>query len=166
MLKQVGNMRVTTPSDREIALVRDFDAPRRMVFAALTRPELIRRWLLGPPGWSMPICEFDARVGGKFRYGWTREDGASMSMSGTISEFIAPERIVADEVFDDPWYEGVCIDTTVLTEKAGGTTLSITTRYDTQAIRDGVLEGPMADGMEMGYERLAALLTTLRPSDY
>ena len=74
-------LQITTPSDREIAMTRVFNAPRRLVFEALTKPELVRRWLLGPPGWSMPVCEIDLRVGGKYRYVWRRDsDGTDMGM--------------------------------------------------------------------------------------
>ena len=65
---------VSTPSDLEIQVTRDFDAPRRLVFDAFTKPELVRRWLLGPPGWTMPLCEIDLRVGGVFRGGGDQHD--------------------------------------------------------------------------------------------
>src|SRR5712692_1806560 len=68
--EEMGTLKVTTPSDREIAMTRVFDAPRRLVFDACTKPELVKRWLLGPPGWSMPVCEVDLQVGGAYRYVW------------------------------------------------------------------------------------------------
>ena len=72
-MKNTGTMKVTTPTDREIVMTRVFDAPRGLVFDALTKPELVKRWLLGPPGWAMPVCEIDLKVGGAFRYVWRRD---------------------------------------------------------------------------------------------
>lgn len=69
-MKNTGWLNVTTPTDRVIVMTRVFDAPRRMVFKALTKPELIKQWMLGPPGWTMPVCEIDLRVGGAYRYLW------------------------------------------------------------------------------------------------
>src|SRR5436309_10857145 len=130
-------LQVTTPTDREIAMTRVFNAPRRLVFAALTRPELVKRWLLGPPGWSMPVCEIDLRVGGKYRYVWRRDsDGTDMGMGGVYREIVAPERLVATERFDQAWYPGEALNTLVLVEKEGRTTLTQTTRYETRAARD------------------------------
>jgi len=79
----MGNLKVTTPSDREIAMTRVFDAPRTLVFDAHTKPDLVRLWLLGPPGWSMPVCEMDVRVGGTYRWVWRHDrDGTTMGMGG------------------------------------------------------------------------------------
>ena len=76
-------LEVSTPTEREIVMTRVFDAPRKLVFDAHTKPELVKRWLLGPPGWSMPVCEIDLRVGGMYRYVWRRDqDGTQMGMGG------------------------------------------------------------------------------------
>src|SRR5580693_4278438 len=106
-MKNLGTLQVTTPSDREIRMTRIFDAPRRLVFDAFTKPALVKQWLLGPPGWSMPVCEIDLRVGGGYRYVW-REDfgGAQMGVRGVFREIVAPERVVCTEVFDEAWYAG------------------------------------------------------------
>src|SRR5437588_12693017 len=102
-----GNLKLTTRGDREIVITRAFDAPRKRVFDAFTKPELVKQWLLGPPGWSMPVCEIDLRVGGKYRYVWRRDsDGTDMGMGGVYREIVAPERIVATEKFDQSWYSG------------------------------------------------------------
>ena len=78
-----GKLKVSASGDREIVMTRSFNAPRRLVFDAFTKPELVRQWLLGPDGWSMPVCEIDLRVGGKYRYVWRRDsDGTSMGMGG------------------------------------------------------------------------------------
>lgn len=159
-MMNVGNLQVTTPSEREIALTRVFDAPRRLVFDALIKPELIRRWLLGPPGWTMVVCEMDAKVGGAYRYVWHNVDGRQMGMGGVIREIVAPERLVATEKFDESWYPGEALDTTVLVEQGGKTTLTITVLYESREARDAVLKTPMAQGMDLGYDRLAKLLAS------
>jgi uncharacterized protein YndB with AHSA1/START domain len=157
-----GNLKVTTPSDREIAMTRVFDAPRRLVFDALTKPELVRQWLLGPPGWSMPICEIDLRVGGKYRYVWRRDsDGTDMGMGGVYREIVAPERIVATEKFDDAWYSGAAVGTAVLVEQGGKTTLTQTVLYESRETRDTVLKSPMEKGVAASYDRLAGVLASM-----
>src|SRR5882672_7435090 len=98
-------LQITLPSDREIAMTRVFEAPRRLVFDAHTKPELIKRWLGVRAGWSMPVCEVDLRVGGKYRYVWTKNDGTyEMGMGGVFREVAAPERVVSSEKFDQAWY--------------------------------------------------------------
>lgn len=158
-MKTAETLTVTTPSDREIVMTRVFDAPRRLVFDAHTKPELVQRWLLGPPGWSMPVCEIDLRVGGKYRYVWRRDtDGTRMGMGGVYREIVAPERIVNTERFDEPWYPGEGLGTLVLTERQGKTTLTNTMRYESRAARDGVLKSGMEKGVAVSYDRLAELL--------
>jgi uncharacterized protein YndB with AHSA1/START domain len=159
-MTNTGNFTVTTPADREIMMTRIFDAPRRLVFEALTKPELVKQWLLGPPGWTMPICEIDLRVGGSYRYLWRNIDGKEMGMRGVFREVVAPERIVATERFDDPWYPGEAVGTQVLKEEAGQTTLTITVLYESREIRDGVLKSGMERGVAASYDRLADLLVS------
>jgi uncharacterized protein YndB with AHSA1/START domain len=117
--------KVTTPSNLEIAMTRVFSAPRRLVFDALTKPELVKQWLLGPEGWTMPICEIDLRVGGAYRYVWRHADGKEMGMGGVFREIVAPERIVHSERFEQPWYPGESLVTNVLVEQGGKTTLTL-----------------------------------------
>lgn len=159
-MKNTGTLKVTTPTDREIAMTRVFDAPRRLVFDALTKPELLKQWLLGPPGWSMPVCEIDLRVGGAYRYVWHGADGTVMGMGGVFREIVVPERIVATERFDEPWYPGEALVTNVLVEQEGKTTLTLTVRYESREARDLVLKTPMAQGVAAGYDRLAELLAS------
>lgn len=160
-MRHLGSLTVTTPTDREIAMTRLFDAPRSLVFEAFIRPELIRRWLLGPPGWTMVVCEFDARPGGLYRYVWHKDDGTVMGMGGVVQEVVPPERLVATEKFDHAWYPGEAIDTTTFVEDGPTTIVSITVLYESKETRDAVLKTPMAEGMVAGYDRLAELLTTL-----
>jgi uncharacterized protein YndB with AHSA1/START domain len=156
-----NTLTVTTPSDREIAMTRVFDAPRALVWDAYTKPELLKRWLGVFGGWSLAVCEIDLRVGGGYRYVWRGPGGTEMGMRGAYREIAAPERLVSTEVFDQPWYEGEAVDTLVLTEREGKTTATTTVRYASPAVRDGVLKSPMTTGVSAGYEALDALLASL-----
>ena len=154
-----GNLKLTTRGDREIVITRAFDAPRKLVFDAFTKPELVKQWLLGPDGWSMPVCEIDLKVGGKYRYVWRRDkDGTEMGMGGVYREIVAPERIVATEKFDQTWYPGEALGTFVLIEQAGKTTLTETILYESREARDGVLKSGMKKGVVASYDRLEKLL--------
>lgn len=158
-MKDSGTVKIMAQSDREIVMTRVFDAPRSMVFDACTKPELVKRWLLGPDGWSMPVCEIDLRVGGKYRYVWRRDrDGTEMGMGGVYREIVAPERIVATEKFDESWYPGEAVGTLVLVEQSGRTTLTQTMLYESRESRDAVLKSPMESGVAASYDRLADLL--------
>lgn len=149
---------VSAHGEREIVMTRMFDAPRGLVFKAYTTPELVRRWLLGPEGWSMPVCEIDLKVGGRYRFLWRHADGQEMGMGGVYREVIAPERLVSTEVFDQSWYEGEGLGTVVFKEHQGKTMLTTTLLYQSQATRDGVLKSPMEGGVRASYDRLAAIV--------
>ena len=162
-MKNNGMFNITAHGDREIVVTRVFDAPRRLVFDAYTKPELIKKWLLGPDGWSMPICETDLRTGGKYRYVWRNEtDGSEMGMGGVYREVVPPERIVVTEVFDEAWYPGEAVDSIILVEQNGQTTLTQTILYDSRATRDAVLKSPMQTGKAASYDRLEKFLPSLR----
>ncbi len=161
-MKNSGTFNIKANGDREIVVTRVFDAPRRLVFDAYTKPELIKQWLIGPDGWSMPICETDLRPGGKYRYVWRNDtDGSEMGMGGVYREVAPPERIVATELFDEAWYPGEAVDTIVLTEQGGKTTLTQTILYDSRETRDAVLKSPMQTGMAASYDRLEKFLPSL-----
>ena len=160
-MKNVAALQVTTPSEREIAMTRAFDAPRRLVFDAWTKPELLKRWLGVRGGWSMVVCEVDLKVGGTYRFVWRGPDGKDMGMGGVYREIVPPERLVATETFDDPWYPGEALDTTVLVEQGGKTTVTTTVLYASQEVRDGVLKSPMERGVAESYDKLAELLASL-----
>ena len=151
-------LQLTTRGDREIVITRVFNAPRRLVFDAFTKPELLKRWLFGPPGWSMVVCEVDLRVGGTYRYQWQFLGGEKMGMRGVFREVNPPERIVSTEKFDEAWYPGEGVGTVVLTEQNGKTTLTQTLQYESREARDAVLRTPMEQGLAMGYDRLAAMV--------
>ncbi len=155
----MGTLKLTTPSDREIAMTRVFDAPRQLVFDAHTMPDLVRQWLLGPPGWSMPVCEMDLRVGGTYRWVWRHDrDGTTMGLGGVYREIVAPERLVTTERFDEAWYPGEALNTLVLVEQGGRTTLTQTMRYESRAARDAVIKSGMEKGVAASYDRLAEVL--------
>jgi uncharacterized protein YndB with AHSA1/START domain len=151
-------LQVTTPSEREIVMTRVFNALRSLVFDAWTKPELLQRWLGVRNGWSFAVCEVDLRVGGAYRYVWRGPDGAEMAMGGVYREIVAPERLVATEKFDDPWYPGEALDTIVLVEQDGKTTATTTVLYESREIRDAVLESGMTRGVAESYDVLDELL--------
>jgi len=152
--------KVEPSGEREIVMTRVFNASRDLVFDALTKPELVKRWLLGPPGWSMPVCQIDLKVGGSYRYVWRNEDGREMGMGGKYKEIVRPERIVHTELFDEAWYEGESLNTWTLAEQGDNTTLVVTMRYETQQTRDAVLESGMESGVATSYERLDEILAS------
>jgi uncharacterized protein YndB with AHSA1/START domain len=156
----MGELKVTTPSDREIAMTRVFDAPRERVFEAWTKPDLIKRWLGAFNDWTMPVCEVDPRVGGAYRFVWRGPDGRDMGMGGIYREVARPERLVATERFDEPWYPGQAQVTTTLAEDRGKTTATTTVRYESREARDGVLQSPMREGVAKSYDKLAELLAS------
>jgi uncharacterized protein YndB with AHSA1/START domain len=160
-MTNLETLKLTTKGDREIVMTRDFNAPRRLVFDAFTKPELVKQWLLGPPGWSMPVCEIDLKVGGVYRYVWRRDsDGSEMGMGGVYREIVLQERIVSTEVFDKAWYPGEAVGTLVLSERAGKTTVTQTVLYQSREARDGILKSGMESGVAASYDRLAQLLAS------
>jgi uncharacterized protein YndB with AHSA1/START domain len=156
-MKNAGTLKVTMPTEREVVMTRDFDAPRRLVFDALTKPELFKRWF-GPRGWSLAVCEIDLRVGGAWRSVLRGPGGHDMGMRGVYQEIVRPERLVSTESFDD--YPGESLNTLVLTEQVGQTTLTITVRYQSQEIRDAVIKSGMEHGASECYDKLAELLAS------
>jgi uncharacterized protein YndB with AHSA1/START domain len=154
-------LKITPSGDRDLVMTRVFDAPRRLVYDAHTKPELVRQWLLGPPGWTMPVCEMDVRVGGKYRWEWKSErDGTTMGMGGVYREVVAPERLVATERFDEAWYPGEALTTLVLAEQAGRTTLTQTMRYESPEARAAVIKSGMESGVAASYDRLDDVVTS------
>jgi len=124
-------MKLVSSGDREVIVTRDFDAPRQLVWDAYTKPELLKRWLTGPPGWTFAVCEVDLHVGGKYRWVWRGPDGIEMGMGGMHKEVVAPERLVNTQLFDQDWTGGEAIGTMVFTERDGKTTMTNTIRYST-----------------------------------
>jgi uncharacterized protein YndB with AHSA1/START domain/catechol 2,3-dioxygenase-like lactoylglutathione lyase family enzyme len=148
---------VATPGDREIVLARVFDAPRSLVFDALTRPDLLRRWY-GARGWHLVDCMVDLRVGGRWRFVSHGPGGRTIGQSGHYRLIRRPERLAYTEMFDDQSYPGESIISHVLTEHGGRTTLTSTVRYATPEGRDVALRYPMTRGVNESYDRLTDLL--------
>ena len=153
-------VKVTTPTDREILITRTFNAPRELVWKTLSDPELLKRWLFGPPGWTMTTCEEDQRPGGSFRWAWSGPDNAEMVMSGVYREIVPPERVVRTERFEIgcPPQDGEQVATMVLTEQDNRTLLTLSIIYPSKEARDGALQSGMDRGLEAGYERLEQIL--------
>jgi uncharacterized protein YndB with AHSA1/START domain len=154
-----GKLQVAARGDREILMTREFQAARPLVWDAYTKPELMKRWLGVRGGWTMPVCEVDLRVGGRYRYVWRHEEsGMEMGMGGAYLEVSAPAKLVCTEKFDTAWYPGGCIVSMTLEEKEGRTILNTSLLYDTAEARDGVLRSPMETGVAESYDNLEQLL--------
>lgn len=154
-------LQIATPSDVEVVMTRVFDAPRRLVWQAWTSPEHVSQWMLGPEGWSMPVCEIDLRPGGSWHFVWRKANGAEMEMRGTYREVAPPERLVSTEKWGPEWPETV--NTLTLAELDGRTTLTQTILYPSKQARDAALKTGMADGAATSMDRLEKRLHTLTP---
>jgi uncharacterized protein YndB with AHSA1/START domain len=152
-------LNVTTPTDREIVVTRVFNAPRNLVFDAWTSPKYLPHWMLGPDGWTMPVCEIDLRPGGSWHFVWRHSNGKEMEMRGEYREVKPPERVVSSESWGPDWPE--TLNTVVLSERAGKTTATITLLYTSKQARDAALKTGMKQGMALSYDRLENYLSSL-----
>jgi uncharacterized protein YndB with AHSA1/START domain len=155
---------VTTPSDREFVMSRVFDAPRALVWEALTRPEHIVRWF-GSRQDKLSVCEVDLRVGGTARYVWAFRDGTEMGITWTFREIDPPERASFTEVFDEPYREQMGVETlntVTLDEQDGKTAVTFATLYKSREDRDGAMATGMAEGAAETFDLLAELLEALQ----
>ncbi len=143
-------------SDREVVLRRVVNAPRRLVFAAYTSPEHLPNWMLGPDGWTMPVCEIDLRPGGAWRFVWRKADGAEMELRGVYREIVPPERVVQTESWGGDWPD--TLNTLILTEENGRTAIAQHILFPSQAARDAALATGMREGMDVSFGRLEAYL--------
>ena len=160
-MRNSETLKIYADGDREIVMTRVFDAPRDLVFDAMTKPKFVQRWLLGPPGWTMPVCEIDLRVGGAYRYVWRHEErGEEMRMGGVFREIVRPERLVQTERFEEPWYPGDAIVTSSFVENAGRTWFTGRVQYATREARDGVLKSGMEKGVAASYDRLEEIFAS------
>lgn len=156
--------RVSLPSDHEVSVVRTFNAPRALVYEAYTTPALMQRWLLGPPGWTMPVCEMDVRVGGTFQWRWrSDEDGSEFGFHGEFLEVEAPVKLRHTENFDpghtgEDMGGGQAMITVRFSERSGVTTVTTLMDYGSKEARDAALSTGMTDGMEISYQMLDGLL--------
>lgn len=152
---------VTTPTDREIVMTREFAARRELVWNTMTNPEFLCRWLFGPGGWAMTECRDDGRVGGTFRYEWKHDDGRAMVMTGTIREWAPPERNVRTERFEFGCNDqaGEQLATLVLVEpRPGKTAMTLTVSFPSKGARDGMIASGMEHGVRAGYDRIDTIL--------
>jgi uncharacterized protein YndB with AHSA1/START domain len=157
---KAGTTMITTPSDREVVMTRVFNAPRRLVWEAWTNPEHVPHWLLGPEGWTMPVCEIDLRPGGGWHFVWRKTDGTEMGMRGAYREVTPPERLVSTESWGENWPE--TLNTLVLSEEAGKTTVTQTILYPSKDARDAALKTGMKDGADQSFDRLDDYLRAMK----
>ncbi|WP_263409854.1 SRPBCC domain-containing protein [Terriglobus tenax] len=156
---QVGKLTQDRLGSKQLVITRVFNAPRDLVVQAHTQPAYVRRWLLGPPGWEMPTCEMDLRVGGRYRWEWSNaERKMTMGLGGEYLELDLPRFMRVTQRFDDAWDGQQSEIFTEFLEQGAQTILKMTITYESEAILEKVMTTPMANGMEMGYERLESLL--------
>jgi uncharacterized protein YndB with AHSA1/START domain len=162
MMTNSGRAKVTTPSDTQILIVREFDAPRPLVFRAWTTPELIKRWWSGQRGTCTHV-ETDLRVGGRWRYVMVTHGGYKVAFHGEYREIVPDERIVSTEVFEGiPNAEDhATLNTATFTEANGRTTLTILVEHPTRAGRDAMLASGMEGGLQEALDLLEQTAKTL-----
>jgi uncharacterized protein YndB with AHSA1/START domain len=156
-----GRLEVSTPSDTTLVLTRTFDAPRRRVWEAMFVPDQMRRWMLPPPGWTMTVCECDARAGGALNLAWKSADAdPAMTMHGVFTEVLPHERIVHTETMKTPSGDtvGSQVETHEFSEKDGVTLMRITQAFESKDSRDGALASGMEECLEPGYRQLDSIL--------
>ena len=165
MVMHLEKAKVSLPSDREVSVSRAFNAGRALVYEAYTTPELVSRWLLGPPGWTMPVCEMDVRVGGRFRWVWrSDEDGSEFGFHGEFREVDPPAKLRHTETYDPGSVGGnmgeadEAMVTVTFTETNRITTVTTLIDFGSKEACDAAMSTGMTDGMEMSYQMLDALL--------
>jgi uncharacterized protein YndB with AHSA1/START domain len=151
---------VTLPTDEQILMTREFDAPKHLVYKAWTTPELVRRWWAGRRG-EMTLAEVDLRVGGRWRFVSRGPGGAEMGQGGVYREIVPVHRLVYTEEYDDQWFPGESLVRVALVEIDGRTTMTTHLSYASAEIRDNVLRSPMQRGVGEGFARLDTLLRTM-----
>lgn len=154
-----AGLKVSTPTDTSIVVMREFNAPRRLVWDAMTDPVKLKKWLFAPPGWEMTDCELDAHAGGKLRWAWkTAEANPAMVIHGVVKEVVVHQRIVHTERMEMAQCGPICdlLATLELEERGGRTHMTMTLQYESKEARDGALASGMAMGMEAGYKQLDA----------
>ena len=155
-METIGKLTVARAGDREVVMTRAFDATRRQIFDAWTKPGQPPRWMLGPEGWTMPVCEIDLRPGGTWRFVWRKADGTEMAMHGVYREIAAPERLVSTESWGGDWPE--TLNTLSLSEQEGRTIVTVAILYPSQDAREAALGTGMPHGVAASYDRLAKML--------
>lgn len=153
-------LRVSTPTDTTIVLTRTFDAPRRLVWEAMTVPARMRRWMIAPPEWTLTVCECDARVGGALHLAWkTAEADPVMTLRGEFTEVVPHVRMIHTETMALGTGQTISslVETHEFDETNGVTRMRITQQYESKAARDEAVQSGMEQGMEAGYQRMDAM---------
>lgn len=161
-----GKLVVTLPSPREILMTRVFDAPRHLVWETMTKPEYVRRWWCCMDGYTMPVCDIDLRVGGKYRYLMVGPDG-EVGFNGEYREIVKPERIVHTEIFE-PFPNSPTLCTMTLEERDGKTYYQTLVQHDSEEARDMHVSSGMEVGANIALDRLEEIAISLgapRPAD-
>ena len=161
--------RVSTPSDSEVEVTRDFKAPRTLVWQAHVDPNLMKRWLVGYPGWSMPVCDMDVRPGGRYRWRWRSDaDGAEFGFVGEFKEVDEPALLSHYQYYDPGTFDSAmpldnpCKIRNSFSEKDGITTLTARMDFGSKEARDAAVSTGMTDGMETNYESLDRIFAELQ----
>jgi uncharacterized protein YndB with AHSA1/START domain len=159
-----GPAKVTTPTDEQILITREFDAPKHLVYQAWTTPELVRRWWAGRRG-QVTLIEMDLRVGGRWRYVLVAEGGMEVGFHGEYREIVPNERIVSTEIYEgipDAPEDHAAVNTVTFTEVEGRTILTLLTQLKTKEDRDAILESGMELGMQEQMEIIEEIVISLR----
>lgn len=157
-VKNANTFKVTTPNDQEIQMTRVFDAPRHLVVDAFSKPELLKKWLLGPPGWEMVVCNVATKPGESYRYEWRNTATGHQFGTGGVAREVSAGRIVHTEVMDGQ--PGESLVTTEFVEEGGKTTVTMTLLFESKEIRDMALKSGMERGVAASYNRLEELLAS------
>jgi uncharacterized protein YndB with AHSA1/START domain len=154
-----GTAKVTLPTDEQILITREFDAPRHLVYKAWTTPELVRRWWAGTMG-EVTIAEIDLRVGGTWRWVMIANEGMEVAFHGEYREIVPDERIVSTEVYEG-FPDGESLNTLTLTEENGRTTLSVLVQHSCREHRDAHINSGMESGMQISMDCLEEVAISL-----
>jgi uncharacterized protein YndB with AHSA1/START domain len=151
---------VTLPTDEQILITREFEAPKELLYKAYTTPELVRRWWHARRG-EMTVAEIDLRVGGSWRYVMVTPDGFEVGFHGEYREIVPNERIVSTEVYEG-MPEAEALDTVTFAESEGRTTLTILVQHQSKAHRDAHIDSGMEDGLQDALDLLEQAAVALR----
>jgi len=158
--KGSGKLRVTLPSDKEILLSRVFEAPRHLVWEAMTKPEYVRRWWCCMDGFTMPVCEIDFRVGGMYRYVMVGADGNEVGFHGEYKEIVTHQRIVHTEIFE-PFPDSPALCTMTLEARDGKTYYQTLVQHTTKEARDMHVQSGMETGAGIALDRVEEIAQSL-----
>jgi len=161
-----GSATLTLPTDEQILITREFDAPKHLVYEAMTTPELVRRWWHAKRG-TVTVCEIDLRVGGKWRYVMVADNGMEVGFHGEYREIVPDERIVSTEVYEGlpagvSEEQGATVNTATFVEANGRTTLTLLIEATSKVSRDAIIESGMEDGLQDALDLLEETANSLR----